>query len=225
MIFGDGFESGSLANWTYVQGLTLQSNQVARGKYAVLARSTTGTPAFARARLGIPQYDLYYHIQFKILSLGSNAVNLMQFFAPNGRPIVTVRVNPSHKLIYWDNAAGTGVASDHSVSLGGWHNLRVHLHISGTSGQVQIWYDGAEILSLSRTGNFGTAPIGQLVVGEWRSGLVYNIAFDNIWAYVLGSSTSMLPSATSPVASILPVSAAFGGLSLWGVRGRRPRRI
>jgi hypothetical protein len=207
VLFSDGFESGKLARWTATRGLAIESSIVGGGRYAALGRSPNGHPGYAVKVLPSPQTDIYYHTEFDLLSLTKGNLNLLQFRSSSGLPLLTVRINYQGRLTYYDHATGTPVASAVSVTKGRWHNLRVRLHVAGASGQVEVLYDGVRIAGLTRTANFGSQPIAQLVLGETRSGLTYSVAFDNVWAFVLIPAAATAPESPGELAMHAPDSA------------------
>ena len=67
--------------------------------------------------------DLYYSVKFNDLSQGNKTVNLLQARTSVGTPILTVRVNPVGKLVYWNNVAQTYVGSNAVVPRGSWQTV------------------------------------------------------------------------------------------------------
>ncbi len=195
LLFSDGFESGSLSNWTLVQGLVVQSQYVASGSYAARGTTSGGGATYARKLLSATQTDLYYRIRFNLLSQGANSVNLMKFRTATDGPILSVSVNNLGQLAYRNDVAGTSVNSTVSVAKGTWQTLQVHVQIAGTSSQVQVWYNGSPVSALTCTDSLGTNPVGRIQLGENTSGLTYDVAFDDVAAALsyIGSSPTPMP--------------------------------
>ncbi len=181
IVFSDGFETGNFSQWTNNQGLVVQNQQVASGNYAARGVGIVGGMAtYARKQLTTPQSDLYYQVRFKIISQGTNTVNLMKFRTPANISILSVSVNNVSQLSYRNDIAGTSWNSTVSVSQGNWQSLQVHVRMADTASQVEVWYN--DTLVLSRTEPLGPNPIGFLQLGENTAGLTYDIAFDDVAA-------------------------------------------
>lgn len=205
ILFSDGFESGVLSQWNSVQGLIVQNEQVASGSYAVRGTGVAGGSAtYARKTLAAPQTDLYYRIRFKVISQAANTFNLMKLRSAVNTPILGVSINNLGNLSYRNDVAGKSVNSTLNVSQGVWHTLTVRARIADTAGQIELWYDDAFVTALSRTEAFGTNPIGVLQLGENTPGLTYDVAFDDVSAYLESNSTptpTYTPTATATVTS------------------------
>jgi hypothetical protein len=67
-----------------------------------------------------------------------------------------------------------------NVSRGSWQTLQVHVRISDTASQVEVWYNNVLVSVLSRTEALGLNPIGTLQLGENTPSLIYDIAFDDV---------------------------------------------
>ena len=203
IIFSDGFETGSLSQWTNVQGLLVQNQHVANGAYAARGATTAGGATYARKSLATPQTDLYYRIRFKLISQGPNTtVNLLKFRTAANASILSVSVNPSSQLSYRNDVALRSVNGMVGVTLGNWHTLQVHVRIADTAGQIDVWYDDAPVTALSRTEAFGTNPIGILQLGENTPGLTYDVAFDDVTVSLSDNPTpTHTPTATQTATS------------------------
>jgi hypothetical protein len=58
--------------------------------------------------------------------------------------------------------------------------VQVHLVVNGDSSQVEIWLDGASVLSLTQP--LGSTPIGRLELGDPAAGRSLDVAFDDVHA-------------------------------------------
>ena len=222
VLFGDGFELGNLSKWTVVHGLTVQKQQIASGRFAVRAASTGVGPAYALKRLASPQRDLYYRIRFKLVSPSHTSVNMIKLRTASGAPILSVGVNSLGHLRYLDHVAGIVRTSAVVVHPGSWQTLSVHLHIASQASRISIQFNGAQISALSRKEAFGNAPIQKLQLGENITGLRYNIAFDNVVAWITTSarapsfgvsvtdSPSEIPASSEPATVAVPTNALAG---------------
>jgi hypothetical protein len=182
VIFSDGFESGDLTKWTSGTGLVVQQQELASGSYAARGVSSAGPATYARKLLSAPQGDLYYFIRFKVVSKGANTTSLLKFRTVADTSILSVGINSPGQLSYHNDIAGSSVTSTTAVSTGSWHTLQVHVRMADTASQIEVWYDGAPVGSLTRTDALGVNPIGRLQLGENTSGLTYDVVFDDIRA-------------------------------------------
>jgi hypothetical protein len=194
-LFSDGFESGSLSQWTSGQGLVVQNQQVANGSFAARGTSIAGGATYARKLLSASQTDLYYHILFKVISQGANTVNLMKFRTAADTAILSVSINNLGNLSYRNDLAATSVNSLVAVSPGSWQTLQVHVRIADTASQIEVWYNNTLVSALSRTDALGTNPIGVLQLGENTPALTYDIAFDDV-AATLSFMSDIIPTPT-----------------------------
>jgi hypothetical protein len=72
------------------------------------------------------------------------------------------------------------VPSGQTVTLNAWHDLQVRLVVNGEASQVQIWLDGAGVLS--QTQSLGSTAIGRLELGDPAAGRAFDVAFDDVRA-------------------------------------------
>jgi hypothetical protein len=194
-VFSDGFESGNLAQWTSVSGLTVQQQEVLSGVYAARSTSAAGAASYARKLLPVTQNDLFYRIRFKVISQAANTVNLIKFRTATDTPILSVTITSTGLLNYRNEVTATSVNSSVVIGKGAWQTLQVHVRMAGTASQVEVWYNDA--LVLTRTESLGSNPIGRLQLGENTSGLTYDIAYDDLVA-------ALSYVASSPVVTITP---------------------
>jgi hypothetical protein len=204
-LFRDGFESGTLSNWTSSSGLVVQNQEVASGNYAARGTSAAGPATYARKTLSIAQTDIYYAIRFKLISQGSNSIYLMKMRTAANGSIVGFSISSTGKLSYRNDMLGTTFTSATTVTKGSWQTFEAHLRIADISSQVEIWYNGTKLDDLSKTDSLGTNPIGILQLGENTSGLTYDIAFDDVSASLKFITMAATTSSASP--SILSITA------------------
>ena len=180
ILFTDGFESGNLTQWTTGQGLVVQTQDVATGNYAARGTSAADGATYVRKLLSAAQSDLYYQIRFKLISQGTNTVNLMKFRTAADTAILSVSINNSGNLAYRNDLSQTSFNSTAAVSPGIWQTLQVHVRIADTASQIEAWYNNAPVIN--RTEPLGINPIGFLQLGENTPALTYDIAFDDVVA-------------------------------------------
>ncbi len=192
-LFADDFESGALIQWSYVNGLTVQSSDVFGGAYSAQSTST-GSPAYGKWSLPLPEDELFYKLNFKVVSQGNNSVYLLKFRTAIGSSLVGLYVSSTGKLGYRNDVSGVSVTSSTNVTQGEWHEVQMRVHIGNPSSNTEVWFDGVKIVTLSNTESLGTAPIGEIQLGENSTGRAFNILLDD----VLLNTESMQPSDTTP---------------------------
>jgi hypothetical protein len=179
-LFADNFETGNLSLWSTQQQMIVQSQQVHGGTNAARGTSS-GSPTYAVAQLPTSQASVYWSSYFRILSNNKTNAGLLEVQSAAGDPIATFYITDKGKLAYTNDVAGTTISSPVNVG-NGWHQLKVHVTVSGATSQVQVWLDGGIVNQLSGTTNLGTAAIGKVVIGDTTSGHTYDIAFDDVIA-------------------------------------------
>jgi glucose/arabinose dehydrogenase len=177
-MFRDGFESGDTSRWTNATGLVVQQQHVAAGTYAARGTSTGSTATHASKQLSASQAELYYRFNFNVLSQGANNLSLGKLRAPTGASILDVFRGQSGRLCIRNDASATTTCSSTTVSLGVWHDLQVRAK-TGASGDIDVWYDGSPVSSLSLSQSLGTSPIGRVQIGNNQTGRVYDAVFDD----------------------------------------------
>ena len=63
------------------------------------------------------------------------------------------------------------------------------LNVNGASGTVQVLLDGVQVNALTTTMNFGNTPIGRLMIGDNTAGKTFQVAFDEVVAFVTSGDT------------------------------------
>jgi chitodextrinase/ubiquinone biosynthesis protein Coq4 len=177
-LFGDGFESGTLAAWTSSSGLTPESTDVRTGSVSVEGNTSNGNTV-ARKTLSSTYANGYGRLAFEIKSQTSQ-VNLLRMRDAAGNSLGFVYVSVGGHLGFHNDALNTNTSS--GVVVGpGWHVIELHLGINGAAGTVEVWLDSALVGDLSVVGaaNLGTAPVGQFQIGDAQTGLVYDVVFDD----------------------------------------------
>ncbi len=178
-LFRDDFESGDLTtNWTFVNGLTVQQQEVYDGAYAARQTSTVDS-TWAYKQLAAGQNNVYYRLRFKIISLASTTY-LLKFRTSSGSALLGVFVTNTNKLAYRNDYVGANTISTTIVSHGVWHDLQARVFISGASSQVKIWLDGVQINDLSNTVSLGTTSVRRIQIGDNTGGHTYDVIFDNV---------------------------------------------
>jgi fibronectin type 3 domain-containing protein len=204
LLFNDGFESGSLSNWTSTTNFTVTQLEHYAGSYAARATGNGTSASFASKTLGTTQSDLYYSTAFKILSQGTTSAYLLRFRTATNGAILGVFVSgTTGKLGMRNDVNATSTTNGPSVSQNVWHQLQVHLQINGASSLVEVWLDGTQAATLTKTDSLGTNPIGRIQLGDSSATDVYDIAYDEIAANnsFINTTDSVPPSAPTGVSA------------------------
>jgi hypothetical protein len=180
LLFSDGFESGDFSKWTSNSNLAIQQQDIYAGLYAARQTSSGSGASYASKTLSSTQTDLHYNLRFKIISKGATSAYLQRFRTSTNGAIGGVFLSSTNRLGVRNDVAASSNTMGPLVTLGVWHELQTRLFINGTSGQIEVWYDGEYVPSLSVMGNFGTNPIGRVQLGDSSTTNVYNIALDEV---------------------------------------------
>jgi calcineurin-like phosphoesterase family protein len=192
IVFSDGFESGNLNLWTGKTGMAVQQQEVFAGAWAARG-TTTGTAAYASETLSPTRSDLYTDVRFKVLSQGNVNVGLMRFRTSTNGAIFSIMRRNDGRLFSYNEVTGASTASTTTITTGVWHELEVHGVINGTSGKVEVWYDGTYVTSISKTENLGTNPLGRIYIGDPGTGKTWDVAYD---AVTLSTSSDLVAPST-----------------------------
>jgi chitodextrinase len=178
-LFSDGFETGDLSQWTSNTGMTAETGHAHTGSYGA-EESSTGTTTYAVKTLPGSHTQLWATAWIYVVSRSTSA-NLIGFRASTGGSIINLYLSQTGKLALRNNVGSVTTTSATSMPSGGWHQVVLHVTVSGTSGSVDVSLDGAPVSDLSLTGqNLGTNPITGLQVGDNTGGRTYDIDFDDI---------------------------------------------
>ena len=185
--FADGFESGSMGAWTNVVRISAKNagmGNAQTGSFVAESVATGGDPSYASKTLPIASTELYARTSFRVDSQGST-MNLLRLQTPAGTNIYTVFVSKPGELMFRNDVRGTVVWSPTKMELRNQarvrHQVRIRVKV-GTSGQVEVWFDGQRVGALSMSQNLGTAMIGRLVLGDNVKGRTYRALFDDLAA-------------------------------------------
>jgi len=175
ILFSDGFETGNLSKWTSSSGLVAESATVHAGSWAVEGNTTNGA-TYAKKTLATTSTSVHASVWYRIAS-ASSQVNLLRVRTSTDTSIGYVYVSSTGTLGLRDDAGAVTLTSS-VVPGAGWHLLELTLTI-GTSGASSVSVDGATVASLSKTGNWGTTPVGRFQIGEVQTGRIYDVVFDD----------------------------------------------
>jgi fibronectin type 3 domain-containing protein len=177
-IFTDGFESGSLSNWTSASGLTAQQQVVDTGSWAARGTSTGAAGASASKQLDATVSELFYRVRVKLLSQGANSVGLLRFRTAANGALASAFVSSAGKLGYRNDTSSTSTTSSQSVSPNVWHEVQMHALVNGSTSHVDLWLDGVKVVDQADA--LGTTPIGKIELGDPSLNRTFDVAFDNV---------------------------------------------
>ena len=178
-VFSDGFESGTLSNWTSFGGLTVQSGLVHSGTWAAQGNTANGA-TYAKKQLPATYTDGSLRAYVYLTSYASQ-VNLLRYRTPTDGSLGYLFVNTAGKLSLRNDVGGVTTTSATTFTTGAWHSLELRVTVNGSSSSTEVWLDGSRIADLSLTNqNWGVTQIGRIQIGEVQSGRTYNVAFDDV---------------------------------------------
>jgi hypothetical protein len=178
-LFSDDFESGNLAAWTTVNGLTVTAEAAFAGAFGARANDAAGTDVWARKVLASPTHDVTTTVRFKVDSR-TTALHMLRFRSVGNVPLVRVSINGSGRLVYRNEVAGVNRVSTTTPTNGVWHELSVRTFADGTTGQVTVMLDGVSVAGLDLVENIGTDAIGRVTLGDETNVDVHSTAYDDL---------------------------------------------
>jgi hypothetical protein len=209
--FRDGFESESLAEWSTVDGLQIETGTARSGTASARAVSTDGARSFAGLEFGVPVADLYVQTAFRVESQGDNPLSLVRLRTDANASILNLYVTSSGRLAI-QLAGTTSVTSSTVVVPGAWHEVQAHVVVAGGESRVEVWFDGQFVRRLNVTADLGVDPIRTMQLGESAEGRMFDVRFDDVATDDVFIPSSFLiligGPAASPVAPATPVTVA-----------------
>jgi hypothetical protein len=192
VLFGDGFESGTLSAWSGGAGLLVQQQLVADGAWA--ARSTTtGAASYAYRTLDASTSEVTVRLALQLVSIsGTSSFNFLKVRTATGTAIAELFITPAQILGLRNDVTGIATSSPNTVTTGVWHDVRLHVVVNGTSSTTEVLFDGATVPALtSNVANLGTTGVGRVQVGENVTGRTADLAYDTVT--VAGAAASRDP--------------------------------
>jgi hypothetical protein len=126
--------------------------------------------------------NLYYRMRVKIIQGKKDTIDVLRLRTATGSNLLSIFYDDNKHLGYRNDTRNLATTSTTTLAAGTWYEVKVHLVVNGASSQIQVWLNGTLITALSKTDNFGTTPIGQVVAGESTTGHQYDFAIDEVWA-------------------------------------------
>jgi hypothetical protein len=181
LIFGDSFDvAPDLKRWNGQRSMIVQSKEFYGDTGAAVRATTTGSPRVLQERFAKAYPALYYRVRFKIVSLGSNSINLLRFRTSYNDAILGLYVSSAGRLGVRSDITGDSTTSATLVTKGTWHEAQIYLHLNGREGETEVWFDGNKIDDLSLDAWFGNEPIGRIDLGDSTGERSYDVVFDDV---------------------------------------------
>src|SRR6266851_1311350 len=177
-LFSDGFESGTMSNWTSSAGLTVQTTTVHSGTYAAEGSTINGT-TYALKQLTSTYAELYYRAYVDIKSQ-TTGFTLMADQTATGSGIIRLYVSPQGQLVLWNDVTQLTTTGP-TLSLGAWHSIELHVIVNGALSTTEVWLDGALVPAFSSTmATLGILPVGQVQLGSQAALQIYDVVLDDV---------------------------------------------
>jgi hypothetical protein len=179
VLFSDDFESGNLAAWTTVNGLTVTAEAAFAGAFGARADDAAGTDVWARKTLASPTHDVTTTVRFKVDSR-TTAMHMLRLRSMGNVPLVRVSINGSGRLVYRNEVAGVNRVSTTTPADSVWHELSVRTFADGATGLVTVMLDGVPVAGLDLVENIGTDAIARVTLGDETNVDVHSTAYDDL---------------------------------------------
>src|SRR5216683_2522627 len=176
--FSDGFESGTMSNWTSSAGLTVQTATVHSGTYAAEGSTINGT-SYAIKQLTSTYAELYYRAYVDIKSQ-TTGFTVMADQTATGSGIIRLYIGSQHELVLWNDVTQLTTTGP-TISLGAWHSIELHVIVNGALSTTEVWLDGALVPAFSSTmATLGILPVGQVQLGSQAALQIYDVVLDDV---------------------------------------------
>ena len=217
LAFRDGFETGTLDQWSNVDGLAIDETAARTGATAARATSVDGGRAYAGLELGATATELYVQVAFRVESRGPNPLNLVRLRTDANASLVALSITTGGRLAI-QLAGSTSVTSSTVVAPNTWHEAQVHVVVAGAESRVEVWFDGQVIERLNVTTDLGLDPVRTVQLGESSEGRVFDVLFDDVAtndafipsSFLILISGPATPAAVTPRAT--PVATPVAGV-------------
>ncbi len=178
VLFSDGFEGGSMANWSPVSRVVVQTAIVRTGTHAARA-TATGQPGFARKTLAGAVASVNLTSGVRVLSHNaSSGVILLRVVGADGNGLARLLILPNGRIAYRNDVSGVQRTSTATLNAA-WHTLELRV-TSGTAGHVQVRVDGGIVAGLNLNENLGSSQVAAVEIGDHVAGRTYDVAWDDV---------------------------------------------
>ena len=172
-LFADDFSSGTTSKWSGVGGGMTVSGGVATG-------TTAGKIAYLQGALSSAQPSVDYKFKVKISALDASKKVVIARLLNSSQGILNLSLTPTGAVALRNETTNVDWAQAPALSKNVWHTFDVKLSVAGTSGKVTVSVDGTQVSQLTGTGNFGTAPVSKIQIGDTAGQKAYTISWDDV---------------------------------------------
>jgi hypothetical protein len=186
--FNDGFESGTLANWTRVAtaaggSATVQSQTTRTGTYAArfAASGAGGAFAYARKSLGSARSTVTVTGDFLVSREGASGSNVpfIRLFTSSGSRLISVyRQNQASNRVYvsWP---GMFALTSGTLPLNTWGQVSVRVVVNGNASTVEVRLNGT-LVYRTTSAALGTSGVLTVQIGTETTSQTFTVTADNI---------------------------------------------
>jgi hypothetical protein len=115
-----------------------------------------------------------------VTSIGIKPVTTFRFRADHGASILRLFLNNRGKLCIRDEVKPAKTACSTVLPTGPWHEVQIRILVENPEGRSEVWLNDVPIPELWNSMGLGTDPVAQIEVGEFATGSVFDIAFDDV---------------------------------------------
>jgi hypothetical protein len=194
-LFSDGFESGTVNGWDLRRvgtggSAAAQTAIVRTGTYAArLSAAGTGSYAYLRETLAVPQTSLKISLNVRVEAEGASGGNvpLLRLFDSAGTRVVSVyRQNLSSDKVYVQQS-GQFLWTAGLLPLGTWKQLELSITPNGSASTLEIRLNGVVVFSTTAS---TVPPIASLQVGNDSSSQTFDLVVDDVDVQATGGDTT-----------------------------------
>ncbi len=198
VVFADGFESGNLSAWTSTRLMSAQTQFSHSGTWA--GRTTVVSDrGYASKSLATTSSDVTFTTRVNVLSHSGTAM-LIRLRSATGAGIASLRINSTGRIQRRNEVVGSTLTSATVLSRSVWHELRLRAVVAQATPFLEVWLDGVRLVDVSGPTALGTAPVGQVQVGNSTKATM-DVVFDDAQV-LLGTA----PATTPPLADAPPTA-------------------
>jgi hypothetical protein len=161
-LFADGFDGG-FANWTSVNGLTIDAALGAPSVPSARA-SVIAARASASKVLGASSSVLCMSERVNLASMGSSTVSLLRLRTAGDAGIARVFINSGRRLAMRSDITGAQLVTTSTFPLGAWRTVELCGDTTG-GGTMSLYLEGA-LVGGPWGQSLGSTPFGRVMVGD-----------------------------------------------------------
>ena len=146
----------------------------------VATGTTAGKIAYLQGALSSAQPSVDYSFKVKVSSLDPAKKVVIARLLNSSQGIVNLFLMPNGALGLRNETTSVDWAHPVVLSKNAWHTLDLKLSVAGASGTVAVTVDGTPVTQLTGSGNFGTAPVSRVQIGDTAGQESYTISWDDV---------------------------------------------